>query len=288
MSLNLDPRQRAMLAKMGVRVWWSVAQQLPDVAQKTSDETIITIDSVAPDADSEGVAEPVNHQPRALSKTPRTNPQATPANTHLPAGINGMGWDELTLSVQNCQACAMGAGRRSAVLGCIPRHPSCDWMIVGDPPDLEQERAGTPFAAEAGQLLDQMLRAVGVVRCTPDTPTPARQQAYLSHVLKCRPALPRAPQRAELDQCAHFLRREIALIQPKVILAMGRFALQLLLSESDQEQQKLPLGKLRQQVWRFSGVPVVVTYPPSYLLRCGQDKASAWADLCLAQELAGV
>jgi DNA polymerase len=95
----------------------------------------------------------------------------------------------------------------------------------------------------------------------------------------------RAPDATELATCANYLRREIALTQPKVILAMGRFAMQVLLSETPSESAKLPLGKLRGQVWQFAGVPVVVTYPPSYLLRSGQDKGKAWADLCLALDV---
>jgi len=278
MSLNLDPRQRAMLEEMGVHVWW------PSTApQQASVESVRSPTTTAIDTTDSGV--PYAYSASATAKNSQNiTTQSEPSD--LPTHINSMDWPELGMAMQNCQACAMGAGRRLAVLAPAPLNQTCDWLIVGDPADIEQERAGTPFAGEAGQLLDNMLRAVGVLRYTPATVNPASKQAYLSHVLKCRPALPRAPLRAELDQCAHFLRREIELTQPKVILAMGRFALQLLLSETSPEQQKLPLGKLRQQVWRFAGVPVVVTYPPSYLLRSGQDKANAWADLCLAQEIA--
>jgi DNA polymerase len=165
-----------------------------------------------------------------------------------------------------------------------------DWLVLGEPPDDAQERAGQPFVEDAGLLLDNMLKAVGVKRLVADgatgtttgaTPDPATT-AYLSLVLKCRPALPTAPDASALAACAHFLRREIALVQPKVILAMGRLAMLLLLSEDHPQGLKLPLGKLRGQVWHYQGVPVVVTYPPAYLLRSGQDKARAWEDLCLA------
>lgn len=279
MSLNLDPRQRAMLKEMGVHVWWPTTAPAEVSVESVRSQTkpaVPTTDSGVPYAYPASAAATNSLNINSPSKPP-------PAP---PSPVNSMSWPELGLAMQKCQACAMGSGRRVAVLAPAPLNQTCDWLIVGDPADIEQERAGTPFAGEAGQLLDNMLRAVGVFRCTPATVNPASQQAYLSHVVKCRPALPRAPLRAELDQCAHFLRREIELTQPKIILAMGRFALQLLLSETAPEQQKLPLGKLRQQVWRFAGVPVVVTYPPSYLLRSGQDKANAWADLCLAQEIA--
>lgn len=182
----------------------------------------------------------------------------------------------------------MCLGRRTPVLAPPLQPIACDWLVLGDPPDESEECAQRPFVEEAGQLLDNMLRAVGVKRW--DHPTSASlstpERAYLTTVLKCRPALMRAPDATELSTCAHFLRREIALTQPKVILAMGRFAMQLLLSETPPEQAKLPLGKLRGQVWRFADVPVVVTYPPAYLLRNGQDKAKAWADLCLARAVA--
>lgn len=182
----------------------------------------------------------------------------------------------------------MCLGRRTPVLAPPPQPVVCDWLVLGDPPDESEERAGRPFAEETGQLLDNMLRAVGVKRWDhPASASPsAAERAYLTPVLKCRPALMRAPDATELSTCAHFLRREIALTQPKVILAMGRFAMQLLLSETPPEQARLPLGKLRGQVWRFADVPVVVTYPPAFLLRNGADKAKAWADLCLARAVA--
>jgi DNA polymerase len=168
-------------------------------------------------------------------------------------------------------------------------------MVVGEPPDELQERLGQPFAGEAGQLLDKMLRAVGAQRfpqssmaaaapmadALAQSSTPATR-AYLTNVLKCRPAQVRAPVASELTACGVYLRQEVALVQPKVIVTMGRFAMQLLLSEMPPEQVKLPLGKLRGRVWQFAGVPVVVTYPPDYLLSNTPDKAKAWSDLQLA------
>jgi DNA polymerase len=164
-------------------------------------------------------------------------------------------------------------------------------MVVGEPPDELQERLGQPFAGESGQLLDKMLRAVGAQRFPAAAgasdvqalaSAPASARAYLTNVLKCRPARVRAPVASELAACAGYLRREITLVQPKVIVTMGRFAMQLLLSEMPPEQVKLPLGKLRGRVWQFAGVPVVVTYPPDYLQGNPQEKAKAWTDLQLA------
>jgi DNA polymerase len=219
--------------------------------------------------------------------------RAPQAASVLPAGLTPMTWPELQHAVSNCQACAMCQGRRAPVLAAPAEALPCDWMVVGEPPDELQERLSQPFAGEAGQLLDKMLRAVGAQRFPSTTaaadapvaealsPSPARR-AYLTNVLKCRPARVRAPVASELAACAGYLCREIALVQPKVIVTMGRFAMQLLLSEMPPEQVKLPLGKLRGQVWQFAGVPVVVTYPPDYLLGNPQEKAKAWADLQLA------
>ena len=184
----------------------------------------------------------------------------------------------------------MCLGRRTPVLAAPAEALRADWLVLGEPPDDLQERAGAPFVQDAGLLLDNMLKAVGVRRylsdAAPAEPPDPAHTAYLSLVLKCRPALPTAPDAQALAACAHYLRREIALVQPKVILAMGRLAMQVLLSEDHPQGLKLPLGKLRGQVWHYQGVPVVVTYPPAYLLRNAPDKARAWEDLCLAADVA--
>ena len=296
MSLNLDTRQRAMLAEMGVRVWSPVQPSAPEQAlAKPAPQAAIERASAAATPEPERPMSVQAFEPprRVAPVVAQTLPPATAAPSQvlpLPDGIAAMDWSALRHCVHHCQACAMCLGRRAPVLVAPQQNTACDWLLVGDPPDEAQERAGQPFVEEAGQLLDNMLRAVGVSRWSQDTDAgeaqTAASRAYLTHVLKCRPALIRAPNTTELDTCAHFLRREIALTQPKVILAMGRFAMQLLLSETPPEQASLPLGKLRGQVWRFAGVPLVVTYPPGYLLRNGQDKARAWADLCLARAVA--
>lgn len=304
MNLPLDPRQRAMLQEMGVRVWAPLAAPEPQAAltdnprpQPAAEPTSAALPVaparaaapvafVAPDAE----ASPPSPVSPATDKRPPEQLPSPSRVTELTSGIAGMDWPALSEAVRHCQACAMCLGRRVPVLAAPSQAGGCDWLLVGDPPDEAQERAGQPFVEEAGLLLDNMLRAVAVQRWNMDAsadaaPAPA-SRAYLTHVLKCRPALMRAPSAAELGTCAHFLRREIALTQPRVILAMGRFAMQLLLSETPPEQARLPLGKLRGQVWRFADTPVVVTYPPAYLLRNGQDKGRVWADLCLARAVA--
>lgn len=337
MSLDLDTRQRAMLAEMGVRVWW------PDSPTHEGDVALATEADLSADSDLQVAIENVTTGPYLERATGQKHPNSSesavarqsespaaavpvpalaadrPAQrsreplaargpmpggaaptmvTDLPQGIEGMDWPTLQASVSACQACVMCLGRRAPVLAAPTGSLRADWLVLGEPPDDAQERAGEPFVDEAGMLLDNMLKAVGVRRYLPDAaqdatpadaasgvPDPART-AYLSLVLKCRPALPTAPDAKALAACAHYLRREIALVQPKVILAMGRLAMQVLLSEDHPQGLKLPLGKLRGQVWHYQGVPVVVTYPPVYLLRNGQDKARAWQDLCLAADVA--
>ena len=205
-------------------------------------------------------------------------------------------WSVLSDRVRNCQACALCGGRRHTTLLALADASRCDWMLVGDPPDQEEDRAGVPFAGPAGVLLHNMLRALGLLRANPDpagllqAPVAAQvpgvvaaaaTRAYVTNVLKCRPAHGSVPQAAELAQCASHLLREIALVQPRMILSMGRFANQVLLA-AHPELASLPLGKLRGTVHRYQGIPLVVTYPPSLLLRNSADKAKAWADLCLA------
>ena len=146
-----------------------------------------------------------------------------------------------------------------------------DWMVIGEAPGENEDLQGEPFVGQAGKLLDNMLRAIGLDR---------RRNVYIANVLKCRPPGNRNPDPQEVAQCEPFLRRQVELVQPRIILAMGRFAVQSLL------QSQEPVGKLRGRVHSYQGVPLVVTYHPAYLLRNLADKAKAWSDLCLALEVA--
>jgi uracil-DNA glycosylase family 4 len=332
MSLDLDTRQRAMLAEMGVHVWWpdspppaeALAQIAADDLQADSDRYSATEDvAIAPfEQRATGQNHPHGSAPAASLPSPSSRPvkpqaasepaapepvapaAAPPARSRqaptgdaptvlapLAQGIDAMDWAALQTSVAACQACVMCLGRRGPVLATPVGNVRADWLVLGEPPDDAQERAGEPFVDDAGLLLDNMLKAVGVQRLQvaqasrSDLADPART-AYLSLVLKCRPVLPTAPDAPALANCAHYLRREIALVQPKVILAMGRLAMQVLLSQDHPQGIKLPLGKLRGQVWHYQGIPVVVTYPPAYLLRNAHDKGRAWEDLCLAADVA--
>ncbi|MBJ7468614.1 MAG: uracil-DNA glycosylase [Rhodoferax sp.] len=266
MPLSLDTRQRAMLLEMGVRVW------LPGT-------------DFAPAAPA-GLAalRPLSQNPERAA-SPAASPGRLPTvqrgdGANDLSQIATMDWDALARTAADCQACGLCAGRSHSMLSAQAGRRA-RWMVVGDPPDEDEDAAGQPFTGEAGLLLANMLKAVGATR---GELAPGLEAAYVTKVSKCRPPQGRVPQAAELAQCAAYLQREIALVQPSVILAMGRFANQVLLQEHPQEAA-LPLGRQRGKVYRYQGVPVVVTYTPQALLRQAADKGKAWADLCLAMDL---
>ena len=271
MTLELDTRQRAMLMEMGVHVW--LPESAPTQAAQAAQAAPIPPLVPAPIRAPEPAAVPA---PRAVPAQPVAT--ATPVRGE-PLDLDGLDGVALAQAAAACQACGLFAGRTQTTLQAPLSPCQADWLVLGDPPDEDEDRLGQPFAAQTGILLDNMLKAVGALR----TGTGA-QGAYLSNVVKCRPPLGRVPQSAELAQCAQYLQREIALVQPKIILAMGRFAAQTVLVEHP-EQAGMPLGKQRGQVYRYQGIPVVVTYHPKVLLRASADKAKAWADLCLAMDV---
>ena len=272
MSLDLDQRQRAMLEEMRVKLWWP-APAPPVVAP------VAARSPPAPQAPREAAA------PRPVVLLAPQTPAAAASAETVPAGaaptVRGLDMAALAVAIAACEACALSDGRKAPVFPAQPASRQADWMVVGDPPTEEDERAGHAFAGQAGELLDYMLRAV---RRTRDGA--GATGAWLTHVVKCRPAVVRNPTPDELACCAQYLRREVALVQPRVIVAMGRFAALSLLVATDPEVAKVPFGKLRGRLHRFEGVPVVVSYSPARLLRAQEDKAGAWADLCLAQATA--
>lgn len=255
MSMDLEPRQRAMLLEMGVRVWWPSADQAPP--------------------------EPLAQVPGARAVPGAVVAKPPPVRTSLSSPVDRMDWPGLAQAVQACTACGLCEGRKAPVFVIDPAPSQADWLIVGEPPDAHEERDGSPFVGEVGQLLDNMLRAVS---CQRDGQ--GAGGARLTPVVKCRPAAVRPPTLQELAQCAVFLRREIALTRPRVILAMGRFAALSLLAQDYPQVLQMPLGQLRGGEFQVNGIPVVVTYHPVKLLRAPQEKANAWIDLCRARKLA--
>lgn len=224
-----------------------------------------------------GVRLPEPHSLRAARSAEMEHPPNPPAarggdaTLSVPRGdVASMDWPALRDAVAACRACGLCESRRQTVFGV--GHAQADWMIVGEAPGEQEDLRGEPFVGPAGQLLDAMLRALGLTR----SEGPPERQVYICNTLKCRPPRNRNPEPEELARCEPYLQRQIALVRPKIILAMGRFAVQSLLRSND------AIGKLRGRVHRYQDVPLIVTYHPAYLLRNLVDKARAWDDLCLA------
>ncbi|HWT27912.1 MAG TPA: uracil-DNA glycosylase family protein [Methylophilaceae bacterium] len=179
--------------------------------------------------------------------------------------IMKLDWAGLQACVPDCQACGLAGTRTQTVFGV--GDPQAEWLIVGEAPGAEEDKRGEPFVGQAGKLLDNMLAAIKLKR---------GENVYIANVLKCRPPENRDPHGEEVAQCDPFLKRQVELIQPKLILALGKFAAQSLLGSDD------TIGAMRGKLHRYNGVPVIVTYHPAYLLRNLMDKAKAWEDLCFA------
>jgi len=176
-----------------------------------------------------------------------------------------MDWPRLKAKVAGCTDCKLRAGCRQTVFGVGDEQ--ADWLLVGEAPGSEEDRLGEPFVGQAGKLLDNMLASISLGR---------DRKVYIANVLKCRPPGNRNPEPDEVAKCSPHLLRQIGLIQPKLILAMGRFAAQTLLGTD------ATIANLRGKVHQYAGVPLIVTYHPAYLLRNLPDKAKAWADLRFA------
>jgi uracil-DNA glycosylase family 4 len=274
--LALDERQRAMLSAMGVRVWPAAGSAVHDTqAAQTASPAA---HPVAPGASKRVAIQPPGHE--ALQSAPEAPAQATAAAD--------LDWGQLKAAVQACTSCGLCQQRRQTVFGAGSPSASPDaapkvkWLIVGEAPGEQEDAQGLPFVGPAGQLLDQMLKAVGLSRSSNDG-----GGVYIVNTLKCRPPGNRNPQPQELAQCAPWLQRQIELLQPTLILAMGRFAAQSLLQEQA-DIEHAPLGRLRGKVHRAHGHPVVVSYHPAYLLRSPAEKAKAWEDLVLAKQFANL
>jgi DNA polymerase len=177
-----------------------------------------------------------------------------------------MDWAVLKLAVVACEACSLAATRTQTVFGVGDE--CAEWLFVGEAPGAEEDRRGEPFVGAAGQLLDNMLAAIQLKR---------GENVYIANVLKCRPPQNRDPHGEEVVKCDPFLKRQVELIKPRLIVALGKFAAQSLL-ESDSS-----VGALRGKLHHYQGVPLIVTYHPAYLLRNLPDKARAWEDLCFAR-----
>jgi len=189
-----------------------------------------------------------------------------PAAQLVPAGDQ---WNNIEIEVAACIRCELHQCRTRTVFGVGDR--AADWLVVGEAPGAEEDRQGEPFVGRAGGLLNSMLRGIGL----------AREQVFIANILKCRPPNNRDPKPEEVAQCLPYLERQVALLKPRIMLAVGRIAAQNLLATDT------PIGKLRGSVHAFGAakIPLVVTYHPAYLLRSPTEKRKAWEDLKFARRV---
>lgn len=223
--------------------------------------------------------EPVHTHAHSIAKTdaleakqdapyrPIETPIEKPPVEKLQPDVRNMDWQALQDCVKNCQACDLAKTRTQTVFGV--GDPNADWLIVGEAPGAEEDKRGEPFVGQAGKLLDNMLAAIHLKR---------GENVYIANVLKCRPPQNRDPNGEEVQKCDPYLKRQVELIQPKIIIALGKFAAQSLLNTESS------ISSLRGKLHQYHGVPVVITFHPAYLLRSPLEKAKAWEDLCLARE----
>lgn len=241
----VSPLRNAYLDALGIDRW--VSRDAPAAPE------------VAPEPEAAPVAMPATRSPTSRVSEPIVAPR--PA---LPANID---WDPLRAAVAACTACDLCKTRTQTVFGV--GNVRAEWLIVGEAPGAEEDRQGEPFVGRAGQLLNSMLLAIGL----------PRETVFIANVLKCRPPGNRDPKPEEVSRCLPFLSAQIALLKPKIMLAVGRIAAQNLLATDS------PLARLRGKLHRFgeAETPLVITYHPAYLLRTPADKRKAWEDLKFAR-----
>ncbi len=266
--------KRDYLAVLGIPLW---LPRRPPAEQPRLVDLPLPLTETGPgarleveDTGTEGLSSDDRMPPMVDNSKPRLETAADPsraAPNRRAATIAGMGWEELAAAVRECTACGLCATRTQTVFGVGNRQ--ADWLVIGEAPGADEDRQGEPFVGRAGKLLNPMLLAVGL----------KREQVYIANVLKCRPPENRDPTPDEAAQCRPFLNRQIALIRPRLVLAVGRIAAQSLLATDT------PIGKLRGRVHRLgpARVPLVVTYHPAYLLRSPREKRKVWDDLRLAR-----
>lgn len=259
-------RREILIAEMGLGPVWRLRDRAAEAAARAV--------SAAPE--KQAVREPPKGAPARPQPAGPAGRNTVPALGTLTANpaddsareqaILGMSWTDLQQAVAGCTACGLCRTRKNTVFGV--GDAAAQWMIVGEAPGSEEDAGGVPFVGQAGHLLDNMLASLDMSR---------GKNVYIANVLKCRPPGNRNPEPAEVAQCSPYLVRQVALIQPRLILALGRFAAQALLNTD------ASIASLRGRLHEFNGVPVIVSYHPAYLLRSQADKAKAWEDLVFAR-----
>ncbi len=271
----MDERQFSYLQEMGISLWIS-RENSEDGSPESLQEVPVPANSV-PVLQAEVTRDSAvaDSAPQIEVLPSISESEQTPSCIIEAADESPLDWAGLQDVVSRCQRCSDLASRRIQTVFGVG-NPQADWLIIGEAPGAEEDRRGEPFVGRAGQLLDAMLRAIGL----------NRSQVYIANILKCHPPSNRDPKPEEIEACSDYLQRQIELIKPKVVLVVGKFAAQTLL-KSD-----APVGKLRGQVHQFElpespelKIPLVVTYHPAYLLRVPAEKAKAWSDLKLARSV---
>lgn len=257
--------RRRYLEAMGIQLW-----EVRD-AQSAHAPAVMAERAMAVPAASAGAGRGVAEKPRAAPAVSAAIPVAA-QRTEPDAGkasVADFDWDALEAAVRACTLCSLHKTRTQTVFGVGNR--SAEWLFVGEAPGAEEDRQGQPFVGRAGQLLNAMLFAIGL----------KREDVYIANVLKCRPPENRDPQGEEVLKCEPYLHRQVELIKPRIVVALGRFAAQSLLKTT------MPIGKLRGKCHTYgdTGIPLVVTFHPAYLLRSPGEKRRAWEDLCLARSI---
>lgn len=263
----MDSRRLNYLRAMDIDVWQRRDLMVSNAATVVAEPVQLPAAVMpAPRSLSVGESRQVATPPaaRAAVKAP-----APPSPRVLPASpdVSGLGWDELSDKVRHCTLCDLHKTRTNPVFGVGDR--SAQWMIIGEAPGADEDLQGEPFVGKAGQLLNSMLRAIGL----------AREQVFIANILKSRPPANRDPHVDEVHACLPYLYRQIELVNPRLLLCIGRIAAQTLLNTDT------TIGKLRGKLHHLpSGRPMIVTYHPAYLLRSPAEKRKSWADLVMAMQ----
>ena len=265
-------RRDAILREMGLAPLWRLRGAAEEVEEPAVQPPAATLEAPPPRAPElpRTQAAPAGAPRRPVGTPPTPQPVlvAPPEPGPAPgADVSGLGWDELEARIRGCEACGLCRRRKQAVPGVGDRE--ADWLFVGEGPGAEEDERGEPFVGQAGRLLDAMLATIGLQR---------EHDVYIANAVKCRPPNNRTPEADELAACFPYLRRQIELIKPRLIVALGRPAAQALLN------QEVKISAARGRTFRYGDIPVVVTYHPAYLLRNQPDKAKAWEDLCFARK----
>jgi len=259
----MDSRRLELLRALDIDVWQRRDRQPPAMVEAAAEPAVVARTIVAPAP----IAEPAVRAPERRVAQADIAPIADTSPAKPVPDVSGLGWDALNQAVSACTLCDLHKTRTRPVFGVGNRQ--AQWMIIGEAPGQDEDRQGEPFVGKAGQLLNAMLHAVGL----------AREEVFIANILKSRPPNNRDPRPEEVRVCMPYLYRQIELVNPRLILCVGRIAAQNLLNTTE------TIGRLRGRLHHLTtGRPMIVTYHPAYLLRSPAEKRKSWADLVLAMQ----